>query len=64
MSKLQSAKYKKCAHCGRMNHATKDCWFNPEKKANPKPGKKHVSPTDKNVSTTQEQFNAILERLL
>jgi hypothetical protein len=40
----QSAKYKKCTHCGRVNHATKDCWFNPENKGKPKPGNKNVSP--------------------
>jgi hypothetical protein len=28
-SKPQS-KYKKCTHCGRTNHATKDCWFSPK----------------------------------
>ena len=62
-SKPQSAKYKKCAHCGRTNHATKDCWFSQENKGKPRPGKKNVSSTDKNVLMTQEQFNAILERL-
>ncbi|KAI2500432.1 transposition [Fragilaria crotonensis] len=31
-AKTQSSKYKKCAHCGRANHTTKDCWFNPENK--------------------------------
>jgi hypothetical protein len=35
----------------------------PENKGMPKPGKKNVGPTDKNVLMTQEQFNAILERL-
>ncbi len=62
-SKPQSSKYKKCAHCQRTNHATKDCWFSPENKGKTKPGKKNVSATDKNVLMTQEQFNAILERL-
>jgi hypothetical protein len=63
MSKPQSSKYKKCAHCGRTNHATKYCWFNPENKGKPKLGKKNLSATDKNVLVTQKQFNAILERL-
>jgi hypothetical protein len=62
-SKPQSSKYKKCAHCGCTNHATKDCWFSPENKGKPKPGKKNVSATDKNVLVMQEHFNAILERL-
>jgi hypothetical protein len=61
---VESAKYKKCAHCGCTNHASKDCWFSPENKGKPKPGKKNVSATDKNVLMTQEQRNAILERLL
>ena len=63
-SKPQSSNYKKCAHCGRTNHATKDCWFSPENKGKTKPGKKNVSATDKNVLMTQEQFTAILECLL
>ena len=62
-SKPQSSKYKKCAHCSCTNHATKDCWFSPKNKGKTKPGKKNVSATDKNVLMTQEQFNAILERL-
>jgi hypothetical protein len=61
MSKPQS-KYKKCTHCGRDNHATKDCWFSPENKGNKsKTGKKSLS-TDKTVMMTEEQFNMILER--
>jgi hypothetical protein len=63
MSKPQSDKYKKCTHCGRVNHATKDCWFNPENKGKPKPGKKNVSPSDKNILMMQEMFNTILKRL-
>jgi hypothetical protein len=63
MSKPQSAKYKNYAHCGSTKHASKDCWFSPETKGKPKPGKKNVSPTDNNVLMTQEQFNAIHERL-
>ncbi|KAI2510544.1 hypothetical protein MHU86_3812 [Fragilaria crotonensis] len=62
-AKTQSSKYKKCAHCGRTNHTTKDCWFNPENKGKQKPGKKNVGFTDRNVLMTQEQLNAILERL-
>jgi hypothetical protein len=62
-SKPQSSKYTKCAHCGRTNQATKDCWFSPENKGKTKPAKKNVSATDKNVLMTQEHFNAILERL-
>ena len=61
-SKTQSTKYKKCTHCGRTNHATKGCWFNPENKGKAKPGKKNVSQTDRAIMMTQEQFNAILER--
>ena len=64
ISKKQSAKYKKCWHCGRTNHVTKDCWFSPDNKGKSKPGKKNVSPsTDKNILMTQEQFNTIRERL-
>ena len=63
MSKPQSSKYKTFAHCGRTNHVTKDCWFSPENKGKTKRSKKNVSATDKNVLMTQEQFNAILERL-
>ncbi|KAI2491352.1 hypothetical protein MHU86_23206 [Fragilaria crotonensis] len=62
-AKTQSSKYKKCAHCGRTNHTTKDCWFNPENKGKQKNGKKNVGSTDRNVLMTQEQLNAILERL-
>ncbi|KAI2496594.1 hypothetical protein MHU86_17922 [Fragilaria crotonensis] len=62
-AKTQSSKYKKCAHCGRTNHTTKDCWFNPENKGKQKSGKKNVGSTDRNVLMTQEQLNAILERL-
>ncbi len=63
-AKTQAFKSKKCAHCGRTNHTTKDCWFNPENKGKQKPSKKNVGSTDRNVLMTQEQFNAILERLL
>jgi hypothetical protein len=62
-SKPQSSKYKKCAHCSCTNHATKDCWFSPQNKGKTKPGKKNVNAIDKNVLMTQEQFNAVLERL-
>ena len=59
MSKQQS-KYKKCTHCGRTNHATKDCWFSPGNKGKPKPGKKS---SDKTVMMTEEQLDTILELL-
>ena len=58
-SKTQS-KDTKCAHCGRMNHASKDCWFSPENKGKSKPGKKS---SDKTVIMTTEQLNTILEQL-
>ena len=60
-SKPQS-KYKKCTHCGRVNHATKDCWFSPENKGNKSKTGKKSSSTDKTVMMTEEQFNMILER--
>ena len=59
MSKTQS-KDTKCAHCGRTNHASKDCWFSPENKGKSKPGKKF---SDKTVMMTTEQLNMILEQL-
>jgi hypothetical protein len=61
-SKPQS-KYKKCMHCGRTNHATKDCLFSSENenKGKSKPGKK---PTDKAVMMTSEQLNTILSKLV
>ena len=34
----QQSKYKKCTHCGRTNHTTKDCWFSPENKGKSKSG--------------------------
>ena len=55
MSKPQS-KDTKCTHCGCTNHATKDCWFNPENKGKPKPGSKSL---DKMVMMTTEQLNTI-----
>jgi hypothetical protein len=58
-SKPQS-KDSKCTHCGRTNHATKDCWFSPENKGKSKTGKKS---SDKTVMMTTEQLNTILERL-
>ena len=59
MSKTQS-KDTKYTHCGRTNHALKDCWFSPENKGEPKPGKKSL---DKPVMMTTEQLNTILEQL-
>ena len=59
MSKTQS-KDTKCTHCGRTNHASKDCWFSPENKGKSKPGKKSL---DKTVMMTTEQLNSILESL-
>ena len=58
-SKTQS-KDTKLAHCGCMNHASKDCWFSPENKGKSKPGKKSL---DKTVMMTTEQLNSILEQL-
>ena len=57
MSKTQS-KDTKCAHCGRTNHASKDCWFSPENKGKSKLGK---TSSDKTVMMTTEQLNSILE---
>ena len=51
-----------CAHCGRTNHATKDCWFSPENKGKSKTGKK--SSDNKTVMMTTEQLNTILSKLL
>ena len=59
MSTSQS-KDTKCMHCGRTNHASKDCWFSPENKGKFKPGKKS---SDKTVMMTTEQLNTILEQL-
>ena len=56
----QQSKYKKCTHCGRTNHATKDCWFSPENKGKSKPSKKA---SDRTVMMTVEQLNTILELL-
>ena len=56
----KQSKYKKCTHCGRTNHTTKDCWFSPENIGKSKPGKKS---SDKTVMMTEEQFNTILELL-
>ena len=58
-SKPQS-KDTKCVHCGHINHASKDCWFSPENKGKPKPGKKSL---DKTVMMTTEQLNTILQQL-
>ena len=60
MSKTQS-KDTKCAHCGRTNHASKDCWFSPENKGKFTPAGKKSS--DKTVMMTTEQLNALLEQL-
>ena len=59
-SKPQS-KDTKCAHCGQINHVTKDCWFSPENKGKSKPGKKS---SDKTVMMTTEQLNTILKQLI
>ena len=56
-SKTQS-KDTKYTHCGRRNHASKDCWFSQENKGKSKPGKKS---SDKTVMMTTEQLNSILE---
>ena len=56
----QQSKYKKCTHCGRTNHVTKDCWFSPENKGKSKPGRKS---SDKTVMMTVEQLNTILKLL-
>ena len=58
-SKTQS-KDTKCTHCGRTNHASKDCWFSPENKGKSKRGKKS---SDKTLMMTTEQLNTILEQL-
>ena len=58
-SKRQS-KDTKCTHCGRTNHASKDCWFSPENKGTSKPGKKS---SEKTVMMTTEKLNSILESL-
>ena len=58
------SKYTKCTHCGRTNHTAKDCWFNPENKGKTKPLTKKFATYDKQtMMMTDEQFNAILERL-
>ena len=59
-SKPQS-KDTKCSHCGRTNHATKDCWFSPENKGKTRNGKKT---SDKMVMMSTEQLNTILAQLL
>ena len=59
-SKPQS-KDTKCTHCGRTNHATKDCWFSPENKGKTRNGK---MTSDKMVMMSTEQLNTFLAQLL
>ena len=64
-SKPKSGKFTskaKCAHCGRTNHTTKDCWFSPDKKDKFKPGKTGKN-FGKNVVMSKEQFNALITKL-